>query len=630
MINSSLARMVLASFEETKFPRTIAERFDILELLAESKLGETYLACDIDTGDYFVLKSFFQANQMTSESELLTGLSHKGLPMFEPEIWHGDIVYTLRQYVDGTSLEDYLSEHGVLTNDEATRMLIELCETVSVLHSQPTPIIHRDIKPSNIIVSGGDIKLIDFGISRKYNELSLKDTTVFVTPEYAPPEQYGFAQTDARTDIYSIGIVLRKMLTGTTSHAAVISNNNLHKIMKKCTALDPNNRFQSIDSLIKALSKSKKPKSITILCMASVFLFFVTLIWGGYLYARQSTQAAEAPDYENYEPQKILYTLLYYEPDTPSDEYSYLPNETQYIFMEIEPEIELENGTQIYVYRNPFDLSYIPAEIGNVCANTNQPPYTFPFAAMGTDPNVYSFIEPMVEAAVRRTLEVDSSVPITYGMLEAITVIRIFGMYPSHLTLDLMYEPNAYVLQEGNILRLDDFRAMPNLRFLDLTKQPIYDLSPLIANQKLSHIRLQRTHVSDISMLIHLPELHELYLTNNLITDWSIIEYMRSLRTLRIIGHNTSIQSIADLGDITLLNVLDVSNNDAFVCLQGFDNRARLTHLDIRNTGVTDFSPLNNPGLAPRMQHLLISPHMERYLHTLSRNDIEVIVGDDF
>jgi len=568
MIKSSLARMVLASFEETNFPHAITERFDILELLAESKLGETYLVSDIDTGDYFVLKSFFQAKQMTSESELLTGLSHKGLPMFEPEIWHGDIVYTLRQYVHGASLEDYLSEHGILTNDEATRMLIELCEAVSVLHSQPIPIIHRDIKPSNIIVSSSDIKLIDFGISRKYNELSLKDTTVFATPEYAPPEQYGFAQTDARTDIYSIGIVMRKMLTGTTCPSAVIRNNNLHKIMKKCTALDPNSRYQSIDALIKALNKNKKPKSFAILCIASAFLCFGILTWGGYLYARQSSQVAEAQEYENYEP--------------------------------------------------------------NVCTYTNHPPYNFPLAAMGTDPNVHTFIEPTVEAAVRRKLEVDSSEPITYGMLEAITVIRIFGMYPSHMTLDLMYEPNVYVLQEGNILRLDDFRAMPNLRFLELTKQPIYDLSPLIANQNLSHIRLQSTYVSDISMLIHLPRLYELYLTNNLITDWSIIEYMRSLRTLRIIGHNTSIQSIADLGDITLLNVLDISNNDAFICLQGFDSRTRLTHLNIRNTGVTDFSPLNNPGIAPLIQHLFISPHMQRYLHTLNRNNIEVIACDDF
>jgi len=563
MIKSSLAHMVMASSEETKFPHTITKRFAILELLAESELGETYLASDIKTGNYFVLKSFFHAKQITSESELLTGLSHKGLPMFEPEIKHGDTVYTLRRYVDGTSLEDYLSERGVLTNEEATHMLIELCEAVSILHSQPTPIIHRDIKPSNIIVCNGDIILIDFGISRKYNNLAQKDTTVFITPEYAPPEQYGFAQTDARTDIYSIGILLRKMLTGTTDNSAIISNKKLHRIMEKCTALDPNSRFQSIEALIKALSKSSKPKSFTILFIASVLLCFVILTCGGYLYARQSTTAAGTPIYVN------------------------------------------------YVYNN-------------------HPPYTVPFAAMGTNPTVYTFIEPLVEAAVRRKLEVDNSEPITYGMLEAITVIRIYGMYPSYLTPDLMREPNAYVLQEGNILRLDDFRTMPNLQYLDISKQPIYDLSPLIANQKLSHLRLQRTYISDISILMHLPELYDLHLENNLITDWSIIEYLRGLRTLRIRGHNTGIHSIAELGDITLLNVLDISNNNAFVCLLGFDNRARLTHLDIRNTGITDFSPLNNPDIAPRMLHLLISPHMEQYLHTLNRNNIEVITCDDF
>jgi len=568
MNKNSLAEMVLTNFEGTSLPIAITMRFDILELLSKNELGETYLLSDISTGDRYVLKCFLRAKQAASESALLSGLSHKSLPKFQPEIWHDNTVYTLREYVDGASLEEYLLEHGVLTDNEAIHILSELCDVVALLHSQPTPIIHRDIKPSNIIINHDSIKLIDFGISRKYDKHSRKDTAVFVTPEYAPPEQYGFAQTDVRTDIYSIGILLRGMLTGTTSHKAVISNHNLHNIMRKCTALDPNKRYQSIGALIRALKNIKKSKTNHALRIAMVLLCFAALSWGGFLYASQSSRVAEAetPAYENYDSYEITYTHMY-----------------------LVTEADTHNN-----------------------------------------PEIYTFIEPLVEAAVRRRLGIEDNEPLTYGQLEAITAIRIFGMYPSHLTTELMHEPNQYILEEGNILRLDDFSAMPNLRFLDLTKQPIFDLSPLMDNQRLTHIRIQRTYVSDISPLLYLPELYELYLTENHITDWSAIENMRSLRTLRIIGPNTNIYSISDLGDITLLNVLHIGRNDAFVSLEGLDNRSRLSHLDVRHTGARDFSPLNDPNIAPRLYHLLVSPDMERYLYTLQRHDFEVIACDYF
>jgi len=574
MNKNSLANLVMANFEGASLPPDIEIRFDILELLASNGLSETYLLSDTATGERYVLKGFQRARQMTSESKLLAGVNHKGLPKFEPEIWHNNSVYTLREYVDGMPLDKYLAEYGILTDEDATRTILELCEIVGLLHSQPTPIIHRDIKPSNIIISRGDssVNLIDFGISRKYNPSSKNDTAVYLTPEYAPPEQYGYAQTDVRTDIYSIGVVLRKMLTGTTSHVTVINNRALHKIVRKCTALDPNSRYQSINALVKALKNTKKPKTRLIPRIAAIFLCFAALSWGGFLYARHSIQAAEAETYE-------------YE-------------------------------------------SYYPYE--NIPAYSYPLTYPYPVATMSINPGIYIFSEPLVEASVRRILGIEASEPITYSQLEMITAIRIYGMYPSHLTTDLMRNPNEYVVQEGNILTLEDFRAMPNLQILELVKQPIFDLLPLVDNQNLAILSLERTYVADLTPVLSLPNLRELHLNECIVTDWSIIESMRSLETLRIVRASTNIYSIADLGDITLLNVLDLSRNDTLVCLKGLDNRTRITHLDIRNTGVCDFSFLNDPNVAPRLIHLLISPYMERYLYTLDRDSIIVIVCDYF
>jgi len=622
-MNGSLASMVMAGFEGIELPSVITERFDILELLAENELGETYLLSDITRGGKYVLKSFKHANQTASESELIAGLSHKGLPKFEPEIWQDSTVYTLREYIDGHSLEEYLAERTALSENEAIKIISELCEIVAVLHSQSSPIIHRDIKPSNIVISSKSIKLIDFGISRKYDKDLKKDTVVFVTPEYAPPEQYGYAQTDVRTDIYSIGIVLRRMLTGTTSHEAVISNMSLHKIIQKCTALDPNNRYQSINVLINALKNIKKPRKNFVLRAAMVLLCFTALTWGGFLYARHDTHIAEAetPEHRNYdpiinEPIRII-----------SDEY---------VYSELELELEAASVTPEEARDYYFDAAPATLQHEKLLYYVSQPdcpgyyPYVFSLASMGTNTEVYNFVEPLVEAAVRRHLEIDINQPLTYGHLEAITVIRIYGMYPSHLTTELMYNPNEYVLQEGNMLWLDDFKAMPNLLFLELVKQPIVDLSPLVYNQNLIHLSLERTYVTDLTPLLQLPNLRDLDLNASIITDWSTIEKMRNLQTLRITASNINVYSIAEIGDITLLNALDLSRNSSLICLEGLDNRTRLSHLDIRNTGVRDFSFLNDPNVAPRLIHLLISTDMERYLYTLMRDNFKVITCDYF
>jgi serine/threonine protein kinase len=121
----------------------------------------------------------------------------------------------VRQYVRGVPL-NRLRER--LTRDQAVAVAIQLCGVLRYLHEQTPPVIHRDIKPQNIILSDdGLATLIDFGISRYYDKNARSDTVCFGTQEFAPPEQYGFSQTDCRADIFSLGVLLGWMLTGQTS-----------------------------------------------------------------------------------------------------------------------------------------------------------------------------------------------------------------------------------------------------------------------------------------------------------------------------------------------------------------------------------------------------------------------------
>ncbi|MCL2197454.1 MAG: protein kinase [Defluviitaleaceae bacterium] len=242
----SLKENFLRDNQDTDILPEISSRFTPLELLGSNDFGQTFLLSENITNDLYVLKSY--AGDAKNEAELLHGLSHKGLPAFEKAIEHMGRQYVLRKHISGETLESYddPSISTVLKLD----ILIQLCDVVIYIHSLPQPIIHRDIKPSNIIINPetNDVTLIDFGISRIYDKNAAKDTVYFGTNEFAPPEQYGFAQTDQRTDIYSLGIVMKYLFT---------TQRWPEHIAEKCTQLSPNARFQSAAALKRALLNYK-------------------------------------------------------------------------------------------------------------------------------------------------------------------------------------------------------------------------------------------------------------------------------------------------------------------------------------------------------------------------------------
>ena len=268
-------------------PRELSECFDVMECLAENDIGETYLLTDKKNGKRFVLKCYrkSETSSENSEAELLRGLSHKGLPKFEAEIDDGETLYALREYVEGISLNEYLEECDAISESLVVSIALELCEVLSYLHSQPAPIIHRDVKPSNIVINPRDnsVKLIDFGISRKYSEYSDTDTTYYGTKKFSPPEQYGFSQTDCRTDIYALGIVLRFILTGSTD--GQITDNGFARIVEKCTAFSPKDRYQNADAvkraLIKRTDRTKKKTAISVVSALVLCLAFTAGVMVG-------------------------------------------------------------------------------------------------------------------------------------------------------------------------------------------------------------------------------------------------------------------------------------------------------------------------------------------------------------
>lgn len=170
-------------------------------------------------------------------------------------------IIVIVEFIQGTTLQEYI-EHNGPSLEAARRIFPVLCDAVIELHeSFDPPIIHRDLTPANIIVSEGGVTLIDFGISRTFSPGAARDTTFLGTREFAPPEQYGFRQTDIRSDVFAMGKVLNYCIGGMPLAAHLgnpseVDKEHLRHSINSATEFDPEMRFQSIGELKRSFLES--------------------------------------------------------------------------------------------------------------------------------------------------------------------------------------------------------------------------------------------------------------------------------------------------------------------------------------------------------------------------------------
>ena len=160
----------------------------------------------------------------------------------------------ITEYISGISLREYMENNGLLQEEAVCNLVGQLLEILQVVHAQG--IVHRDINPDNIMISGdGVLKLIDFGIAREMKAGKNQDTTILGTVGYAAPEQFGFMQTDERTDIYAVGVLMNKMLTGYFPGEQLYAKEPMRKVICRCTAMDLRQRYLNVNEVAGELAK---------------------------------------------------------------------------------------------------------------------------------------------------------------------------------------------------------------------------------------------------------------------------------------------------------------------------------------------------------------------------------------
>lgn len=230
------------------------------KVLHRSEHGEIAVVTDANGNEYIRKTGKFSADALSAISKIDSPYIAKIVSYSDSQV--------IMEYISGKPLSEIS-----LPQEQVFEVICEICKGLAGLHS--AGVIHRDIKPSNIMLSDdGHIRIIDFDAARIKKLDADKDTSFIGTDGFAPPEQYGFTQTDERSDIYALGVTIKLLLMDK------YESSKFRKVAEKCMRFDPDKRYKSVDRVEIAL-KFSRYKTAIIVCCAVVFcagVFVGTLI----------------------------------------------------------------------------------------------------------------------------------------------------------------------------------------------------------------------------------------------------------------------------------------------------------------------------------------------------------------
>jgi serine/threonine-protein kinase len=271
---------------EPRVGETFAGRYEIQGVLGRGGMGVVYRAHDRDLDDAVAIKTLrgealsadpSLLDRFKQEIRLARRITHPNILRTHDLGETGGLRYLSMEFVRGLTLKQLIEASDILPTPVALRIAKQLCAGLAAAHE--VGVIHRDIKPQNIIIeAAGGLKIMDFGIARLQEERGMTaEGTVVGTPDYMSPEQARGTALDFRSDIYSTGVVLYEVFTGTlpfdgdTPLAVVLKHiqenppspqarnpkidPKISQIILKCMQKDPKDRYQSVNDLYEALTR---------------------------------------------------------------------------------------------------------------------------------------------------------------------------------------------------------------------------------------------------------------------------------------------------------------------------------------------------------------------------------------
>ncbi len=497
------------------------KKYRIKQTIKQTAMSKVLLIED-ESGMLLVAKKVANdRRELLKEYDLLKNIDCEHLPKVYEIIEEIDYSYIIMAYIDGVTLQEVINERKQLTEMEVINFGIQICSILKILHDKK--MIHRDIKPENIMISHHKLYLIDFNAARAFNEQSDSDTVVIGTRGFASPEQYGYCQTDTRTDIYSLGATMHYLLTGETlfrdnrgSGVEHDIHKDLRNIIEKCMSFNPQNRYANVSILSKKLENAGSRESG--LSNFKGWRFFVAGCFVGIL-------------------------LIF-----------------------------LQSQNIVNINKDILDKSHKPAGVTDIDQTV-----------LALDSNAeITFQDPAFEEVVRQLLNKNTSDKMILNELDKITQIFAIGnsvIIPGadgsvsfNYSLSNQINGQDYIsvyfledgssrMERGGIQSLEDVKYLRNLRVLDLKKQRISDLSPLKNLKYLTNINFTDNYISDLTPIAEQKSLVGIICDGNQIEDIDPLESI--VEQLFQIGFASNDITNSDLlSKARNLSYINMSNNN--------------------------------------------------------------------
>jgi len=491
----------LAGFDDSQYPKAFLQKYEMMECLSNNEVGETFLIREKDSGEYFISKCYFKCwpDFHATQWEVFKNIHHDGLPAFIGDYENEKVFISVRSHVPGRSLDEAVTAFP-MDRGRVVSIARQICEILIYLHRQAPPIIHRDIKPQNIIVDDrGKVTLIDFGISRVYDSTSRVDTICLGTRDFAAPEQYGFSQTDCRTDIFSLGVLLTWLLTGELELAEArkkLPQNRLGRIIRKCTAFDPEDRYQNAQQVLDALSGRMMRRRAVFVCLASVLTFLGALAFQKF--PAFSTQNTEGIVFQEPQIEEAARLILQKDPAEQLTEEDLLTIDTLLIF-----------GNEVALDDDSFD-AYV-----NSFANNE-----------GTvQRGSISLLDDLAHFKNLRRLSLAYQSIEDISPLSQLKYLELVDLRNSPVNdispLSNMTSLSSLVLFDTNVTDLTSLNDCYHLRLLDIGYTPIDSLAALEGLDELEILLIRKGSLHSLEGIESFPMLEEIYLSENAIMEFS-------------------------------------------------------------------------------------------------------------
>lgn len=569
-------------------PEGLEKDYRIYACLKETEEKQIYILKHKLTGKSFILKCTLNAGQETADNEyqLLRSLESTGCPGLPRALglYRSDKKsFLLEDYVPGVSLFDHIDAGRNFTVSEILSIGMQICKILVTMHGQNPPVIHRDISPKNILLSkDGSVTLIDLGIARKY-AIDKSDDTVYIgTAVSAPPEQFGYGQTDTRSDIYSVGVLLYYLAAKNYNLKSLSETglpHSLRKIVKKCTEFDPKKRYQKVDILYRHLkSLCSKPKYIKasaimlkkyrrLQAVCCLLVLLLTVSISAYFYQYKVNSYYTAPvTFQSPLIETAVRQELSLSPEEPINREMLKLVTSLYIC-----------GDQIYASDTQYDFrahSYINEQeittrgpiisLADLSAMTHLSELSLPNQKI-------SDLSPIKDLPLKK-LNLGSNEITDISLLSGFTDLKelYIGDNPvSDLSVlaDLMY------LDYLNI----DALTIPDLTFLNSLDLDTFSfMITVVKNRDYSPLESQTS----------------LKALDTMDMDVAALPYVNQLKTLKILKlYSCKFTSLHELNNLSGLNELHM-HSSGLASLDGIGTFPELTYLGIENVKVTDITPI--------------------------------------